>query len=227
MSSDPIVQVQGLTKKYFTRGDTVHVLRGIDCSVYPGEFLAIMGASGSGKSTLLHILGCLEKPSEGHYLLEGKNVSELGDKQLAGLRHDYIGFIFQDFHLMPYATVFENVALPFLYATGDSDGNRQQILQAVAEVGLSHRLNHRPSALSGGERQRVAIARAIVCKPRLILADEPTGNLDSSTGSEIIALLRKLHDNGATLLLVTHDYDVASVASRKMIMRDGKFCEQS
>ncbi len=225
MSTEPIACLYSLTKNYFLQGETVQVLRDVDFSLYPGEFVAIMGSSGSGKSTLLHILGCLDRPTEGQYLLDGKNISQLTDRQLAGLRRNYIGFVFQDFNLLPYATVFENIALPFLYSTSDPDENRQQVLQALEDVGLSHRLTHRPSDLSGGEKQRVAIARAVVCRPKLILADEPTGNLDSVTSREILALFRSLNDSGATILIVTHDHEVSETANRTMLMRDGQLSE--
>ncbi len=186
-----------------------------------------MGASGSGKSTLLHICGCLDRPSTGQYLLDGKDVGELSDDQLAAIRQNYIGFVFQDFNLLPYASVYENVALPFLYSTLEPAQWEPQVREAIDDVGLTHRLNHRPSTLSGGERQRVAIARAIVCKPKLILADEPTGNLDSVTSREILALFLRLHEQGATILLVTHDQEVARIASRLMTMKDGLLSEAS
>jgi len=227
MLPQPIARLHGVAKDFPLEGGSLHVLRSVDFSVYPGEFVAITGASGSGKSTLLHICGCLDRPSKGTYVLDGKDVSHLTDRQLAGLRQNYIGFVFQDFNLLPYANVYENVALPFLYSTVDPDQWKPQVLQALDDVGLNHRLAHRPSALSGGERQRVAIARAVVCKPKLILADEPTGNLDSVTSREILALFSRLHDNGATILLVTHDQDVAETASRLVTMRDGQLSEVS
>ncbi|HID02995.1 MAG TPA: ABC transporter ATP-binding protein [Desulfobacterales bacterium] len=222
MSVRAIAQLDGVTKNYLLEGETVSVLRGVNFSVYQNEFIAIMGSSGSGKSTLLHILGCLDTVSEGTYELNGRNVSGLADEKLAALRLDYIGFVFQDFNLLPHATVFENVALPFLYSHTDPDQSRIKVMEALDAVGLAHRIKHRPSALSGGERQRVAIARAVVCKPKLILADEPTGNLDSVTSSEILALFGRLHKNGATIVLVTHDHEVAKTATRTMFMKDGQ-----
>ena len=222
MSVRAIAQLDGVTKNYLLEGETVSVLRGVNFSVYQNEFIAIMGSSGSGKSTLLHILGCLDTVSEGTYELNGRNVSGLADEKLAALRLDYIGFVFQDFNLLPHATVFENVALPFLYSHTDPDQSRIKVMEALDAVELAHRIKHRPSALSGGERQRVAIARAVVCKPKLILADEPTGNLDSVTSSEILALFGRLHKNGATIVLVTHDHEVAKTATRTMFMKDGQ-----
>ena len=221
----PIARLLGVTKHYSLEGERLQVLQSVDFSVFPGEFVAITGASGSGKSTLLHICGCLDRPSKGKYVLDGKDVGLLSDDQLAALRQNYIGFVFQDFNLLPYASVYENVALPFLYSTLEPEQWRPQVKEAIDDVGLTHRLNHRPSALSGGERQRVAIARAIVCKPKLILADEPTGNLDSVTSREILALFLRLHGQGATILLVTHDQEVAMIASRRMTMRDGLLSE--
>ncbi|HID70171.1 MAG TPA: ABC transporter ATP-binding protein [Desulfobacterales bacterium] len=227
MFAQPIARLRGVVKNYHLEGGNIHVLRDVDFSVCPGEFVAITGASGSGKSTLLHICGCLDRPSEGTYELAGENVGLLSDDQLADLRQNYIGFVFQDFNLLPYASVYENVALPFLYSTLEPGEWKPLVLQAIDDVGLTQRLRHRPSALSGGERQRVAIARAIVCKPKLILADEPTGNLDSVTSREILTLFLRLHDNGATILLVTHDQDVAGIASRLMTMKDGRLSEKA
>lgn len=227
MSVKAIAQLENVTKNYSMEGQTVSVLRGINFSVYQNEFIAIMGASGSGKSTLLHILGCLDTPTEGTYELDGNDVRGLSDNKLAALRLNYIGFVFQDFNLLPNATVYENVALPFLYSRIHHDQSRRQVMEALDAVGLTHRQKHRPSSLSGGERQRVAIARAVVCTPKIILADEPTGNLDSSTSSEILSLFGRLHKNGTTIILVTHDHEVAETASRTMIMEDGKLAEFS
>ena len=227
MCSQPVAQVDDLTKIYFLEQETVPVLRGVDLTVHQGDFAAIMGASGSGKSTLLHILGCLDRPSSGNYVLDGMTVSRLTDRKLSALRNSYIGFVFQEFNLLPRATVYENVALPFLYSRVDHEQIRPLVLRAVQEVGLSHRLDHKPAALSGGERQRVAIARAIVVNPKLILADEPTGNLDSETSREILALFTNLHSRGATILLVTHDKEVAGFARRILTMDDGRLSGQS
>ncbi len=225
MRPHPLASLLNVAKDYPIEGGILRVLHHVDFSVYPGEFIVITGASGSGKSTLLHICGCLDSPSEGKYMLAGKDVSHLTDRQLAGLRQNYIGFVFQDFNLLPYGSVYENVALPFLYSKVDPSKWKPQVLAALTEVGLSHRLNHRPSALSGGERQRVAIARAVVCNPQLVLADEPTGNLDSVTSQEILTLFSRLHESGATIILVTHDHNVAKTASRHVTMKDGLLSE--
>lgn len=227
MCPQPVAQAHGLTKDYVLGQETVPVLHGVDLTVHPGDFAAIMGASGSGKSTLLHILGCLDRPTSGSYVLDGMTVSRLPDRQLSGLRNSYIGFVFQEFNLLPQATVYENVALPFLYAGKDHEQVRPLVLHAMDEVGLAHRLDHKPAALSGGERQRVAIARAIVVNPKLILADEPTGNLDSQTSNDILALFTSLHEQGATILLVTHDTTVAGFARRILTMEDGRISGQS
>ena len=226
MHAQPLARLTAVSKIYPLEEGDVSVLRSVNFSLYPGEFAAITGASGSGKSTLLHICGCLDKPDAGEYLLDGSDVSRLSDEELAGLRQNYIGFVFQDFNLLPYATVFENVALPFLYSKLTPDQWKPLVRGAIDDVGLGHRLSHRPSALSGGERQRVAIARAVVCTPKLLLADEPTGNLDSGTSREILTLFSRLHDKGATILLVTHDHDVASIATRHLTMKDGQLGEE-
>ncbi len=222
MSRKALAELRQVSKEYSLDGSPVKVLQKVDFSVYAGEFIAITGASGSGKSTLLHICGCLDRPSSGRYFLDGRDVSNLTDREQAGLRQNYIGFVFQDFNLLPHANVYENIALPFLYSNLDREQWQPRVTQALNEVGLKHRLSHRPSALSGGERQRVAIARALVAEPRLILADEPTGNLDSVTSREILALFTRLHRRGATILLVTHDPQVAGIASRRVRMEDGR-----
>ena len=219
MSSVPIVQLIAVKKEYLLGQSRVSVLQGVDFTIKPGDFIAITGASGSGKSTLLHILGCLDRVDAGTYLLGGEDVTNLSDSRLSVYRRNFIGFVFQDFNLLPHATVYENVALPFLYSP-DTDAD-EKILQAIDAVGLSHRLTHHPSALSGGERQRVAIARAVAVEPKLILADEPTGNLDHKTSLEIMDLFIKLHKNGATILLVSHDREVSSVADILYEMKDG------
>ncbi len=222
MNSQPVVQLTGVTKEFELGSEVVPVLKGVDLTVCQGDFTAIMGASGSGKSTLLHILGCLERPSSGCYLLDGKSVNRLTDRQLSHMRNSYVGFVFQEFNLLPEATVYENVVLPFFYSGLDPALYMPLVLKAVEDVGLSHRISHRPAALSGGERQRVAIARAVVVDPKLILADEPTGNLDSATSREILTLFERLHDQGATVVLVTHDREVAAAAGSIRTMIDGR-----
>ena len=184
-----------------------------------------MGPSGSGKSTLLHILGCLERPCSGLYLLDGRDISNASDRELSNIRANHIGFVFQTLNLLPQLNLFENVELPFLYSSLDALKVKERVIRAVKQVGLIDRLNHRPAELSGGEMQRMAIARALAIEPALILADEPTGNLDSGTSSEILELFQSLHNDGATILMVTHDGEVASHAQRVMTLRDGKFIE--
>jgi putative ABC transport system ATP-binding protein len=221
-----VIEAAGLTKVYaMGGGSNVHALNGVDLQVRHGEFVAFMGASGSGKSTLLHLLGCLDRPSAGEYRLEGEEVSRLTADQRAHVRNVRMGFIFQTFNLLPNATALENAVLPLLY-----QGVRGDILQrgraVLAELGLESRLGHVPSQLSGGQCQRVAIARALVTDPALVLADEPTGNLDSATGGEIMQLLASMHQRGRTILLVTHDEQVARYAQRVLYMQDGKFISE-
>jgi putative ABC transport system ATP-binding protein len=220
-----VIDATGLTKVYVMGETNVLALDGIDLQVKRGEFVALMGASGSGKSTLLHLLGCLDRPSAGTYRLEGKEVSRLTADQRAHVRNVRIGFIFQMFNLLPNATALENVILPLLYQGVRNDA-RQRSLSVLAELGLESRLGHLPSQLSGGQRQRVAIARALVTDPSLVLADEPTGNLDSATGREILQLLARMHQRGRTILLVTHDMQVAEYAQRLLYMQDGKFISE-
>jgi putative ABC transport system ATP-binding protein len=217
-----VIDAIGLTKVYAMGETDVYALDGVDLQIEHGEFVALMGASGCGKSTLLHLLGCLDRPSAGEYRLEGEEVSRLTADKRARMRNTRIGFVFQTFNLLPHATALENVVLPLLYqgARGDIYRRGRTVL---TELGLESRWGHLPNQLSGGQRQRVAVARALVTDPALILADEPTGNLDSSTGGEIMQLLASLHRRGRTILLVTHDMQVAGYAQRVLYMQDGKF----
>ena len=220
-----LIKARGLHKKYVMGSNTLSVLKDVDFLVETGEFVAVMGASGSGKSTLLHILGCFDRPDAGTYLLGGKNVLRLSDKELSRIRSTQIGFIFQTFNLLPELNVWENVELPFLYASSPASNVKKWVSEAIEQVGLQDRMQHRPSELSGGEMQRVAIARALSVDPDIVLADEPTGNLDSRTSEEILKLFQALHANGATLVLVTHDRDVAIHAQRMLTLKDGEFAQ--
>jgi putative ABC transport system ATP-binding protein len=222
-----VIRTEGLTRSYPMGNSTVHALRGVGLTVLAGEFIALMGASGSGKSTLLHLLGCLDRPTAGEYWLEGMEVSSLKRDALAEIRGRRIGFIFQNFNLLPRYSAWENVALPLAYCNGKvkSVGQRTKAMEALKRVGLEQRAAHQPTELSGGERQRVAIARALVTHPAVILADEPTGNLDSTTGAEIMQLLGELHDEGVTIVMVTHDTQIAQHASRTCTMQDGLLSE--
>jgi putative ABC transport system ATP-binding protein len=217
----PQVQLEAVTRVYDLGDVDVHALRGVTLAVRKGDFIAIMGPSGSGKSTLMNIVGCLDRPTVGHYLLDGEEVSKKSRSELAEIRNRTIGFVFQSFNLLPRTSAFENVELPLIYAGVGSRERRERATQALTRVGLADRMTHQPSQLSGGQQQRVAIARALVNRPRLILADEPTGNLDSVTSVEIIALLQELRDSGITIAVVTHEPDVAVYASRVVFMRDG------
>jgi len=220
-TQDDVIQVQNLTKIYQMGEILVHALRGVSFNVRHGEVMAIMGPSGSGKSTLMNMIGCLDIPTSGEYFLEGELVSTLIDDQLALVRNRKIGFVFQTFNLLPRATALANVELPLRYA-GKSDNRKKLAQDALEAVGLGDRIDHRPNELSGGQQQRVAIARALVNEPAIILADEPTGNLDSKSGEEIMNLLLELNRNkGTTLIIVTHDSDVASIAKRIIHLRDG------
>lgn len=209
-------------RKVYRMGDTdVHALRGLNLEVDAGEYVAIMGPSGSGKSTLMNVIGCLDRPSSGSYELRGQRVESLSDDELSRTRNSEIGFVFQSFHLLPQMSVLQNVELPMVYA-GTSHGERvKRAKEALARVGLEKRMGHKPNELSGGQRQRVAIARALVNRPSILLADEPTGNLDSETGREILGVFRELHDAGNTIVLVTHERDVALEAGRIIHILDG------
>jgi len=218
VSAAAIVDVR---KDYVLEGGVVHALRGVTLDIPEGDFMAIMGASGSGKSTLLNLLGCLDRCTSGHYFLGGQDVSYLDDDQLSEIRSRHLGFVFQSYNLVPQLTVLENIELP-LYYQGDFSRKGRQTCSDMAElVGLGNRLRHRPYQLSGGQQQRVAIARALVNDPRIILADEPTGNLDSATGEDIIRLLESLNESGKTIIMVTHEPDIAARAHRTVHMRDG------
>jgi putative ABC transport system ATP-binding protein len=216
-----LIHLFGVTKTYDSGENAVQALAGVDVDIAGGEFVAIIGPSGSGKSTLMHILGCLDSPSSGEYWLDGQNVADMTPKALARVRNQKIGFVFQTFNLLPRATIWKNVELPLLYAGMRSEARREQAMEALKRVGLENRAKHRPNELSGGQRQRVAIARALVNNPSLILADEPTGNLDTKTGSEIIQIFEELASNGQTIILVTHDPGIAARTQRRIRIVDG------
>jgi putative ABC transport system ATP-binding protein len=220
-----LVEVHNLTKIYEKEGVEVHALRGVDLNIEEGEYAAIMGPSGSGKSTLMHILGCLDRPTSGTYILDGDDVSRLPDNQLSNIRNKRVGFVFQSYNLIAQLNVIENVEIPLFYMGWPRYRRHQRSLELVEMVGLSDRLYHRPSELSGGQLQRAAIARALVNDPRLILADEPTGNLDTKTGKEILQIFDKLHQMGRTIMVVTHDAGIASMSNRTIHLVDGRIVE--
>ncbi|HET9515805.1 MAG TPA: ABC transporter ATP-binding protein [Gemmatimonadales bacterium] len=218
---DAIIVVRNMKREYVMGSETVRALRGVDFTIRRNEFVAIMGPSGSGKSTLMNLIGCLDSPSEGEYWLNGHRVSELGDDELARIRNREIGFVFQTFNLLPRASALQNVELPMIYAGFSAKERRKAAEDALARVGLQERMAHRPNELSGGQRQRVAIARALVNNPSIILADEPTGNLDSKTSEEILQLFEHLYADGQTIILVTHEHDIAAHARRQVHLKDG------
>lgn len=222
MSDTPVISLRGITRVYSTGSVEVTALQDVDLDVPAGDFLAIVGPSGSGKSTLLHILGCLDRPTRGQYLLNGRPVDGLSDDELARLRNRELGFVFQSFNLLPRMTAQRNVEQPLIYARVPAAERRRRASQALERVGLGHRLHHRPNELSGGERQRVAVARALVNNPSVLLADEPTGNLDTRTGRDILALFHELNQAGVTIVLITHDLEVAGEARRIVEIRDGR-----
>jgi putative ABC transport system ATP-binding protein len=221
----PVIQLDGVTKVYETGSFTVAALRGLSMTIDEGEYVAIMGPSGSGKSTLMHIFGCLDVPSDGDYLLAGENVSGMNESQLASVRNRRIGFVFQQFNLLPSMTAWQNVELPLVYAGVHRADRKERAMAALAKVGLAGRVQHRPGELSGGQQQRVAVARALVTEPDLILADEPTGNLDSVSANDVLGLMNELYEAGRTLVLITHDLEVASAAGRVIGIRDGLVTE--
>ncbi|HEX9692206.1 MAG TPA: ABC transporter ATP-binding protein [Gemmatimonadales bacterium] len=221
MTAAPIIRVSGLKREYRMGAETVHALRGVDLTIERNEYVAIMGPSGSGKSTLMNLIGCLDTPSHGEYWLNGLEVSRMGDDELARVRNGEIGFVFQTFNLLPRASALHNVELPLIYAGVSARARRARAERALERVGLADRIGHRPNELSGGQRQRVAIARALVNDPSILLADEPTGNLDSTTSAEIMNVFADLHGAGQTIIMVTHEADIAAHAHRVVTLHDG------
>jgi putative ABC transport system ATP-binding protein len=221
-SDGALIRADDLWRTYQMGAEEIHALRGVSFTIPPGEYVAVMGPSGSGKSTLMNIIGCLDTPSRGTYVLRGKVVSEMNDDELAGIRNHEIGFVFQTFNLLPRATALHNVELPLVYAGIPREERLARARKALDMVDLGDRVHHKPNELSGGQRQRVAVARALVMGPSILLADEPTGNLDTATGEEIMRLFERLHDQGNTIILVTHERDIADHAHRTIYIRDGK-----
>ncbi len=219
---EALIKIEALTKHYRVGTETVRALRSVDLSIYKNEYVALMGPSGSGKSTLMNILGCLDSPTSGSYFLNGQDVSKMEDNQLAEIRNKEIGFVFQTFNLLPRSTALDNVALPQIYSGISKNFRQQRALEVLDQVGLSDRVDHKPNELSGGQRQRVAVARALVNSPSIILADEPTGNLDSKTSIEIMGLFNEIHKAGNTIILVTHEEDIARHAHRIIRLLDGE-----
>jgi putative ABC transport system ATP-binding protein len=220
--TDTIIRIRDLTRQYDMGGETIHALRGVSLEIRRNEYVAIMGPSGSGKSTMMNMLGCLDTPSGGEYWLNGQEVSRLSDDALARVRNKEIGFVFQTFNLLPRASALHNVELPLVYSGTSAKDRRDRAVRALTRVGLANRMDHRPNELSGGQRQRVAIARALVNEPSILLADEPTGNLDSTTSEEIMRVFAELHDQGQTVVMVTHEADIAAHAERVVVLRDGR-----
>jgi putative ABC transport system ATP-binding protein len=216
-----VIDIKNITKDYVMGEEIVRALRGVSLQIHRNEYIAVMGPSGSGKSTLMNMLGCLDTPTSGRYQFNGRNVAEMNDDELAAIRNREIGFVFQTFNLLPRSNSLRNVELPLIYAGIDPETREERATQALVDVGLGDRLHHKPNELSGGQRQRVAVARALVTRPSIILADEPTGNLDSKTGEEIMALLEDLYYRGNTIILVTHERDIAAHARRTVHLRDG------
>jgi putative ABC transport system ATP-binding protein len=225
MDGEATIRTRNLKRRYRMGGEIIYALRGVDLTVERGEYVAIMGPSGSGKSTLMNVIGCLDTPDEGEYWLNGKLVSEMKDSELARVRNREVGFVFQTFNLLPRADALHNVELPLIYAGMKRKERLERARRALERVGLAERMHHRPSEMSGGQRQRVAVARALVTEPSILLADEPTGNLDSATSAEIMALFRELHEAGHTIVLVTHEPDIAQYARRIIVFRDGTIAE--
>jgi len=221
-ASGPLIRAEDLWRTYIMGAEEIHALRGVSFTIDPGEYVAIMGPSGSGKSTLMNLIGCLDSPSKGNYVLRGKMVSQMGDDELAEIRNREIGFVFQTFNLLPRASALHNVELPMVYAGVPKEERLARARRSLEMVDLGDRVTHKPNELSGGQRQRVAIARALVMGPSILLADEPTGNLDTGTGEEIMRLFEKLHTEGHTIILVTHEKDIADHAHRTIHIRDGK-----
>ena len=221
MAKDPLITLLDIGRKYIIGAETIHALKSVSLTIEKGEFVALMGPSGSGKSTLMNILGCLDTPTKGTYVLNGNQVSEMSDSELAEIRNKEIGFVFQTFNLLPRSSSLENVALPLVYAGVGRVQREDRAQKTLESVGLGNRVHHKPNELSGGQRQRVAVARALVNNPSIILADEPTGNLDTKTSVEIMGLLEEIHSKGNTIILVTHEEDIAQHAHRIVRMRDG------